>query len=508
MANTTKSGGTRPVSEIKEKVDFNKEKLQANYAKAQDALKQIKDPNNARVTTISSYDREKIRGYLQNPANNETGLRQAAIYLYYRSQILYRLIFWYASMFELECRKVIPNYSLVKDNNAKKILKQYNDTLNWLEIYDMQNAMFAPLVNVFLKDIYYGIFYRDDSGSVFYPLNPDWCKIDGIYMTKDFGFSVDMSQFRSGTNQKLLEWLGDPLQSMYDEYMNNGTRWVHMPDEYAACFKFHADDIDHVIPPLAPMFQSFAGLNDLADIQALADQASIYKLLLVPIKTLSGTKSVDDWQISPDLVIQYVEKLKEKNLIPDYVTAAPIMGEVTNDDVIDFSQTSSDKDIDRLEQSQKQLLGVSGGGAVLNANNITSTAAFNAWLKAESNYAISPLIPQIQGFTNRMLSYDASNPCRVEYFEVSTYTKDDMRKALLESCQYSFANRLAYNTFLGISEKTTLAMNYLENELLDLPSKMVFPLSSSYTQSGTEEAGRPPVDDSQLSPSGERSRNE
>ena len=83
-----------------------------------------------------------------------------------------------------------------------------------------------------------------------------------------------------------------------------------------------------------------------------------------------------------------------------------------------------------------------------------------------------------------MLSYDASNPCRVEYFEVSTYTKDDMRKALLESCQYSFANRLAYNTFLGISEKTTLAMNYLE------------------------EAGRPPVDDSQLSPSGERSRNE
>ena len=506
MGKTTQTGSTRPVSEIREQVDFNRERLELNYKKAVDALKQIRDPNRISISNILAYDREKIRVYLQNPANNEVGLREAARYLYYRSQILFRIVCWYASMFDLRIRKVVPNYSLTKTNNPKKIMKQYSDTLNKLDLYDLHNNMYHVLVNVFLEDICYGIFFRDESGSIIYPLDPSWCRIDGIYMTGDYGYSVDMSKFKSGTQRQLVEWLGEPLVSMYKEYEDNGTRWVHMPDEYAACFKFHTEDINHIIPPLAPILQSVAGLNDLSDIQAMADEASIYKLLLIPMKTISGSKMSDDWEISPDLTLQYLDRLKDQ--LPDFVSAAPVTGEVKQDHVIDFSQTTTDKDIDRLEQAQKQLLGTSGGGAVLNANMVTMTAAFNAWLKAETEFAISPLIPQIQGFTNRMLRYDVSNPCKVEYFEVSVYTKEEARKNMLESCQYSFANRLAYNTFLGISEKETLAMNYLENEILGLPEKMVFPLSSSYTQSGTGEVGRPTTEDDELSQSGERTRNQ
>lgn len=503
MTKTTQTGSTRPVSEIREQVDFNRE---LNYKKAEDALKQIRDPNRTNISNILAYDREKIRGYLQNPANSEVGLRESARYLYYRSQILFRIICWYASMFDLRIRKVVPNYSLIKANNPKKILKQYSDTLNKLDLYNLHNNMYHVLARVFLEDICYGIFFRDESGSIIYPLDPSWCRIDGIYMTGDFGYSVDMSKFRNDAQRRLIDWLGEPLVSMYDEYDTNGTRWVHMPDKYAACFKFHTEDINHIIPPLAPILQSVAGLNDLSDIQAMADEASIYKLLLIPMETISGSKMSDDWKISPDLVIKYLDRLKAQ--LPDFVSAAPITGEVKQDHVIDFSQTATDKDIDRLEQAQKQILGTSGGGAVLNTNMIDSTAAFNAWLKSESEFAISPLIPQIEGFTNRMLRYDVSNPCKVEYFEVSVYTKEEARKNMLESCQYSFANRLAYNTFLGISEKETLAMNYLENELLGLPDKMVFPLSSSYTQSGKAESGRPPVEDSELSDSGERTRNQ
>jgi hypothetical protein len=91
---------------------------------------------------------------------------------------------------------------------------------------------------------------------------------------------------------------------------------------------------------------------------------------------------------------------------------------------------------------------------------------------------------------------------------VSVYTKEDVQATLLESCQYGFSNRLAYNTFNGISEKATMAMNLLENTILGLPEKMI-PLSSSYTQSGTnDEGGRPKTPDDELSDSGERTRNE
>ena len=176
-----------------------------------------------------------------------------------------------------------------------------------------------------------------------------------------------------------------------------------------------------------------------------------------------------------------------------------------------------DKDVDRLSQSQDTLLATSGGGSVLNSNYINSTAAFKAWLAAESEFAISSLLPQIEGFTNRMLKYDivngkpkpsSSEPCKLKYFEVTVYTKQDVQESLLSSCQYSFSNRLAYNTFNGISERATLTMEFFETEVLHLPELMTHPLQSSYTTAGTDdEGGRPTTPDDELSPSGERSRN-
>ena len=118
-------------------------------------------------------------------------------------------------------------------------------------------------------------------------------------------------------------------------------------------------------------------------------------------------------------------------------------------------------------------------------------------------------MPQVNGLTNRILHYELSNPCKVDHFEISIYTKDEFRKSMLESCQYSFANRIAYNTLLGVSEKETLAQLYLETQVLKLQDSMVYPLTSSFTTTSSDEAGRPTLDDSEpISDSGERSRNE
>ena len=500
----TTAGNTRTVAEIQERVKDNIEFNEMLFKKTQETLLKMNDPNKNSIQNIIGKDRKKIRSYLQNPANNELNLIEAARYLYYRTQIFFRLVNFYADMFDFRCRQVIPNYNLTKENKPEKILKQYNNTLNWLDTCDIQGIMLPALIRVFREDVFYGIFYHDDTGSILYPLDPSWCKIDGQYYSHDFGFSVDMSKFKNATQQELLEWLGEPLKSMYAEYERTGQRWIHMKDEYAACFKFRADDRDHVLPPLMPIFQELATLNDTADIQAISNELSVYKLLLIPLETITGSKRSDDWKVNPELMLAYYNRMVET--LPDYIAAAIIPADVNKDNVLDFSTSSTDKDIDRLEQSEKTLLGTSGGGAILNANMITSTAAFKAWLAAETEFAISPLIPQVQGFVNRMLRYEVANPCKVEYFEVSIYTKEDVQKTLLESCQYGFSNRLAYNTFNGISEKSTMAMAVLENEILGMPDKMI-PLSSSYTTSN-DEGGRPTTPDDELSDSGERSRNE
>ena len=491
------------------RAQFNQDEYtrQKNFDQALEGAKKLTDPNKATIPTMNSYDRELIRNSLKNPARNEKKLRESATYLYYRNQILYRMCHWYASMWALDCRQVIPAYSFTKENDPNQILEQYENTLNALETYNIQGNWHDVALRCYLEDVCYVIFFRDADGAFFYIMDPEDCKIDGRYMTGEFSYSVDMSKWESESKRKLAGWLGEPLVSMLRQHDETRERWIHMDDKYGAAFKFNSDRPQIIIPPHAAILQQVAALNDIADLQALKDQASVYKLLLVPMETLSGAKDSDAFKISPDLIIEYYKKLKE--ILPEYVAAAPIPGEVTNSNVIDFSTTSADKDIDRLNQSQDTLLATSGGGSVLNANYVNSTAAFKAWLAAESEFAISSLMPQIEGFTNRMLSYDVDgNACKVKYFECTVYTKEDLKASLLSSCQYSFSNRLAYNTFNGISEKTTMAMEFFETKVLGLPNIMNHPLQSSYTTSNTgENGGRPETPDDELSPSGERSRN-
>jgi hypothetical protein len=507
----------RTIEEMR--LQFNKDEARRkeNYENAMEALKKLRDPSKAADITLNSYERKKIREYLKRPASSEDKLREVADYLYYRNQILYRLCHWYASMWSLDCRQIIPNYSLTTQSDSQSMLKQYENTLNKLDSFNIQGNWHDVALRCYLEDVCFTIFFRDGNDSFFYIMNPDECRIDGRYYSGDFSYSVNMAKWKSDKRRQLAEWLGEPLVSMLKKYDEDNTNpWVHMPDEWGAAFKFNSDRPYLVIPPTAAILQQIAALNDIADLQALKDEASVYKLLLVPLKTLTGSKISDDFAVSPDLMLEYYEIMK--NILPEYVASAIIPGEVTNDDVIDFSTTSSDKDVDRLQQSQDTLLATSGGGSVLNANYINSTAAFKAWLMSESEFAISSLLPQIEGFTNRMLKYDMNRekpvlsneePCKVRYFEVTVYTKDDLKESLLTSCQYSFSNRLAYNTFNGISEKATLAMEFFENQVLHLPEIMTHPLQSSYTTSNTgdDEGGRPNTPDDELSPSGERSRN-
>lgn len=506
---TDSTPSERTIEEMRAEFNSEATRRKANYDQAMDAIKKLRDPNKAALSSLNSYDREKIRDYLQKPYSKETELLKAAEYLYFRSQILYRLCHWYSSMWCLNCRQVIPEYSFTKENNPQNMLSQYEETLNMLEAYNIQGNWQEVALRCYLEDVCYTIFFRDESDAFFYILNSEECKIDGRYYSGEFSYSVDMSKWKSAQKQQLIEWIGEPLVSMYREYeKDTSQKWIHMPDEWGAAFKFNSDRIDLVISPEAAILQQLAGLNDIADLQALKDEASVYKLLLVPMKTLSGSHVSDDWAISVDILLEYYAKMKD--ILPDYVAAAPIPGELTNDNVIDFSTTSTDKDIDRLSQSQDTLLATSGGGSVLNANYVNSSVAFKAWLTAESEFAISTLLPQIEGFTNRMLSYDVKGtPCKVKYFEVTCYTAEDLKQSLLTSCQYSFSNRMAYNTFNGISEKATMAMEFFECNVLHLPEMMVHPLQSSYTTSNTgeEDVGRPETPDDELTPSGERTRN-
>lgn len=494
----SKVNDTKSSAEMREWYEKNKRHIE-NFAAAEQAAKSLRDITKTANKTISTFSRDTLRTYLQNLGGSEKNLRNLSWYLYYRSQTYARLCNYNADMFCLNARKIIPPYDLVKGGDAKKMLKSYNDTLTILEKLNLQQEMRNAYLNCFIQDVFYGVVIYDDTGIFIWQVPADYAKIAGKYTTGDYSFAIDMSYFRS--HQELLEYLPDPLQTMYNAYQSDNQKWQLVPDINCLCLKFRSEDWETVLPPYVALFESLINLSDLESIQAVADAQEIYKLIWYEMETLG--EDVDDFKVDPSLSIQYFNRLINEAL-PDYISAAMVPGKL---DTISFTDTQKVNDTSKIATATETVLNTAGASEILNGKTISGAEAFRYAQIANTEYAISSLLPQTQAWVNRFLSMQLSNPSRVEFFPVSVYTKDSLKKDLLESCQYGFNNKIAYNTLNGISEKETLAMAFFEEEVLGLHDIMKYPLSSSFTTAGSDDSignGGKPKDDVQTT-SGEES---
>lgn len=508
MAENVKSAtGTSTVAEMKEMFAT---KAQQNYAKAEEALKRWHDPNKTYTKTTSIFSKETLRSYLQNIGANEKNLRNLSWYLYYRSQIYNRIVNFFANMIDLSARSVIPPYDMVKGGDAQKALKSFQDTIEVLDNMHLPGEFYTVYLNCFVQDVFYGVVFYDDTGMFIYNFPADYARISGKYMTGDFGYEVDCSYFKK--YPELLDYFPEPFKTLYDQYQKDGLRWQEMPQEHALCLKYRAEDIETVIPPFIPIFNSIINLADLEDIQAIADEQNIYKMIWLELETIQGSKQIDDWKADPVLVRQYLDKMINESL-PDYISAALVPGKLNE---ISFPEDQAN-DTNKVEKATETVLNTAGGAEILNGATINNTYAFKMASIANTEYAISSLLPQTQAWCNRMLGIIlGKNASKVKFFELSAYTKEDYKEQLLKAAENSLPTIFAYNTLNGFSEKDTMALNFLEQDILHLSDKLK-PLSTSYTQSGDsndkaydpEPSGAPTKQNpGDLTDSGERSRNQ
>lgn len=505
------------VAAVREQFKLEEERQMKYYANAKEdkVMRTIRDiSQNSTSPSITTVDRDTVRGYLTgNIYANSKNLINASRYIYYRSAIYNQMIQTLANMYCLNCRVVTPEYSFVKGMDVTSSLKQYEDSINFLDVISPQNNFIKPLTNMWLDDVSFNLFFNDGLGSFFWHIDTNEAIIDSIYMYKGgfcFGMALDMSRWRSAQKQALIEFLGEPLVSMWKTYQDTGVKFVHVPAEYSMVLKFNSDMLDSFIPAGLHYLVPLSNLNDLADTQASADELSYYKMIYLPMSVLSGAKNPDEFEITPDLQIDYF-KIMVDNAVPGGISTAVIPGNELK--TIDFSDNVSE-DVNRVENSQQQILGAAGGiGALLNGNKLVNNSALiNAALKAESAYVLNSVLPQIETWLNLQLYLNVSKPCTVKQLPVTIFTKDDYRKTFLEGNQYSYSYRLALGTLMDVPEKQTMAELIFETQVLKLQDLMQYPLQSSYTTSndgekGTVGEGAPEKDASELTPEGERSRN-
>jgi len=224
-------------------------------------------------------------------------------------------------------------------------------------------------------------------------------------------------------------------------------------------------------------------------------------MIWLELETITGSEDPDDWKVNPDIVIEYFNRMINECL-PDYTSAAIVPGKL---DQISFNNDKA-TDTNKIAKATETLFNSSGGAQILNSATISGTTAFGAAIRADTELAISMLLPQTQGWVNRFLTYWVSNPAKVKFFEVSAYTKDEFKKELLEGATNGLPTKLAYNTLNQFSEKETMALNYLEEQVLGL-SNLFVPLQTSYTQSNSSNnGGAPQKSSTEITDDGEASR--
>lgn len=496
-SSTTKRLTVAEQKELVQKYEKAQEKLK-KFEEDQRDIRRLRDTTKQQTKSISVFNKESLRQYMQNLGSNEQNLRNLSWYLFYRSMTYMRLCHFYANMFYLNGRSVIPQYDLVKKPDVNKTLKSYQETLDWIERMHLQQEFYSIYLTCFVQDVFYGIYLIDETGVFIWQIPANYARIDGKYTSGDFAISMDVTYLRS--RQELIEYIPEPFEDMYREYERTGVKWQPVPDKFAICMKYRYEDYETVLPPFIAAFNALINLADLEDIQAIADEQEIYKMIWLQMETIG--EDIDDWKVNPDLMLAYFSRMINEAL-PDYISAAIVPGKL---DSIAFEDQAAG-DTTKVSNATKTVLNTTGGAEILNGETISGAEAFRYSQVANTEFAISSLLPQTQAFVNRQLSYLCSNPCTVKFFPISVYTREQFKEDMLKAGQYSLPTKLAYMTLNGFSEKDTLALTYLEADVLKLQDILKYPLNSSFINpiSNTDPVtGGRPKDDVQTT-SGEES---
>ncbi len=472
------------------------------FAKTQNAFKLL-DLTKTQNRTYTAFSKDKLRTYMKNPYNNASNLRNLSQFLYRMSYPYRRLIQYNAQMIDLSAMSVIPNYDITKEVQQDKILKDYYNTLKKIRQIGLDKQILKLLIIAWREDTVYGYVYDDDKDFYIHILDGEYCKISSVQGGK-LNFSFDFSYFRSHATD--LEFWDKEFTTKNNAYQNDtNLRWQELDPEKTICFKINCDDYLLSLPPFIALFEEIIDLIDLRSLQSVKDELSIYKLLVARMETLSGTNMPDDFSVDPDTAIDYYNRFAES--LPDSVAAciSPLPIEP-----IEFKGNTTE-DVDMISNSTKNLFKNSGGSQILNNDNVSGTTAFTALLKTDTAMALKSVLPQIETWMNYYLSVRlGENHAIVKYLEVSYLTKQEKKKELLESAQYGVPVKLTVAALDGFDPLDTLALQFLENDCLQLHEDWI-PLQSSYTQSGTPTEDTDPVNGGapkkdELTDEGEKSR--
>lgn len=504
-----KSHGTD--KSMEEMAQFAEQQKKLAWAQQIKNALQLIDLENIPSKTYTVYSKDSLRTYLKNPLsdNNSKNLRKLSQYLYVLSAQYRRLLAYFASMIDLTAYSIVPNVSMVEDNDDENILQDFEDTAKWLEKMNLGGQVFSQLVTAFREDVFYGYVYYDDADEqdinsfIILPLDPDYCRISSVNYDGTLNMAFDFTYFNNSSNAKYLEYWDKEFTTKFNAYNSDSKlRWQELDPERTWVLKFNYDQTDRVIPPFAALFENLIDLVDLQSITSLKDQMSIYKLLVAKIDTLSGATDPDDFAVDLNTAVDFYNKMVS-TISQESIGIVLSPMEITP---INFEKSDTD-DVNQISKANSNLWEAAGVSQILDNEKLTGASAVRAAQILDGLYAQNPLLWQIQARVNRWLDFILpDNGMRVKYIPVTPYNKSEKITELKDAASLGLPVKMQYMSLLGISPLEAYSIAHLENNILKLQDSWKYPLQSSYTQNGENESGGQTKSTTDLTDEGDKTR--
>ena len=448
------------------------------------------DSNTSANVTYSRFTKETLLGYMQSPKSNEKNIRNASIYMYDASTQYRRLILYYALM-PLWAYTLSPlSYDPTKVK-ADALRKAYMKAAAQVESMNLKHEMQKASIIAYREGVLYGVRWSGTNSFFIQRINPDYCKlssiVDGTWM-----YAVDFSQIKEGD----LPLYPPEFTTLWNKYRSGGSKWQEIPEEISFCLKAEETTMAYSSPPWAATLPLLYDIETYKSLQETATEISNYKLIGMEIPLGDDGTPLIDYPLAE----QYYQHLV--NSLPPYVGAAMMPMKMSS---IKFEQSGTTNDVDTVSRAEEQFWREGGTSPLLFGSSDNDTAgALKLSLLADEEIVFG-MMNQCERLINRILKQmSGTQKFKLTFLPATVFNKDDLTAKYKEAATLGIPVKSAYAALLGLSPLDIAGMNHVEMDILDMGN--LTPLKTSYTQDSTP--GRPESSDTNLSPSGEQTRDD
>ena len=440
--------------------------------------------------------------------DNEEELRELSRLYWNISGLYRRLVEYMATMLTYDVL-IIPKMNSTKTPDKNKLLNTLTNASYFIDNLDIEQELPRIFTTMLVDGVYYGFFKECDNGrTIFQDLSPDYCRTryksanNLPVLEFDLTYFITIEGREATTKVDELALYPKYVVKAYEKYFKKVTkidrkgktiinskkdleqgRWLIIPDSLGVVFYYKDTK-----PFFATVIKSIEDLNEYKGIEKALDKQELKKILLQRIPMDSNGELLFTLEEAEEIHKAAVKMLRNN---PD----VDVFTSLAETEILDL-QDSKQANRDNLEKIERSFYNEAGVSKNLFASDGTTALDYSQVADFALAYDMSKIFATFLSYHSNRKFIDKKFFLEVTILPITHYNREKIFELYLKGAQYGYS-KIMTGVAAGIKQSNLLNLNILENDYLDLASKMV-PLQSSHTTSGkdieAEEGGAPKKD--------------